>query len=253
MKLAPAVKSALSRSFGLLGYEVRRRSSKSEPHYLERDSDYADTLRMVRDFTMTSPERIAALIDGTRYVVRTGIAGAIVECGVWRGGSMMAVARTLLALGEVRDLYLFDTFAGMTRPGALDVDVSGARAETNYVQSANGDHNRWCYASLEEVQANIASTGYPRDRCHFVRGDVMTTLPHHDLGAVALLRLDTDWYDSTLHELRVLYPKLSEKGVLIIDDYGHWEGCKRAVHEFFGNDGPLLAAVDSTGRIAVKM
>lgn len=252
MKLPPVVKSALSKSFSMLGYEIRRRPSQAEPHYLEQDKDYAGTLRMVRDFTMTSPERIAALIDGIRYVVRAGIPGAVVECGVWRGGSMMAVARTLLELSDIRDLYLFDTFAGMTEPGALDVDVLGEVAGGKYLQSANGDNNNWCFASLEEVQANIASTGYPKDRCHFIPGNVLETLPHHNLGPIALLRLDTDWYKSTLHELRVLYPKLSTNGVLIIDDYGHWEGCKRAVHEFFGANGPLLTAVDATGRIAVK-
>jgi len=149
-------------------------------------------------------------------------------------------------------VYLFDTFAGMTQPSAFDVDFRGGLAEVKFQQSDCGDHNDWCNASLEDVRKNLFSTGYPESRCHFVQGDVLNTLPHKHLGAVALLRLDTDWYESTLHELRTLYPQLSHRGALIIDDYGYWAGCRKAVHEYFGSDGPFLAAIDSTGRIAIK-
>jgi O-methyltransferase len=252
MKLAKAVKAAVFKSAWALGYEIRRRSSKPERHYLEHDSNYGDTIRAVREFTMTPYEKIAALVDATHYIVRAKIPGAIVECGVWRGGSMMTVALTLLELGDIRDLYLFDTFAGMTEPTQEDIDFAGTPAEARYLKSMADGHNAWCYSSLEDVRRNVLSTGYPEDRCHFIKGDVLKTLPHDGLGAIAILRLDTDWYESTRHELQILYPKLSNGGALIIDDYGYWKGCRRAVDEYFNASGPFLASIDSTGKIAIK-
>jgi len=246
------IKAGVFKTAWAMGYDIRRHSRPPEPHYLELDPEYAATFAAVRDFTMTPVEKVAALVDAVRHIVRSGVPGAIVECGVWRGGSMMAAARTLFELGEVRDLVLFDTYAGMTQPTADDVDPYGQDARSHFQASQAGDHNEWCYASLEDVRANLLSTGYPEDRISFVQGDVTKTLPHAGLGQIALLRLDTDWYESTLHELTTLYPLLSPGGVLIIDDYGYWKGCKRAVDEFFAKDGPFLMRIDESGRIAVK-
>jgi hypothetical protein len=251
MGLIKAGKAIVLKTAWALGYEIRRRSAPS-PHYLELDSKYSGTIRAVREFTLSPYERIASLIDATRHIVRAKIPGAIVECGVWRGGSVMTAALTLLEAGDIRDLYLFDTFAGMTEPTRVDIDFAGTPAEARFLNSMADDHNEWCFASLEDVRRNVLSTGYPEQRCHFIKGDVLKTLPYGDLGAIAILRLDTDWYVSTRHELRVLYPKLSNGGVLIIDDYGHWEGCRKAVDEYFDGTGPFLASIDSTARIAVK-
>jgi len=106
----------------------------------------------------------------------------------------------------------------------------------------------------DAVRATLTQSGYPTGRLHFVRGPVETTLPEHAPERLALLRLDTDWYESTRHELQHLYPRLSEGGVLIVDDYGHWEGARRAVDEYFERHppAPLLNRIDYTGRIAVK-
>lgn len=224
----------------------------AERHFLLTDDRYRPTIEKVRPFTMTSNERIAAVIDAARYVVRSKIPGAIVECGVWRGGSMMAVALTLLQEGEIRDLYLFDTFAGMTAPTDVDVDYEGASALKQYDASVAGDHVDWCYAGVEDVRRNMLSTGYPVERIHFVQGDILKTLPNGSLGEIAILRLDTDWYESTLHELRHLYPKVPAGGILIIDDFGYWQGCRKAVEEYFGDAGPFLSIIDQTGRLAVK-
>jgi len=220
------------------------------------DDDDRATIRAVEAYTMTSPERIAAVCEAVRYVCRHGIEGSIVECGVWRGGSMMAAARTLLALGVTdRELVLYDTFAGMTDPTSADIDRHGRSARrwmSRYGSTAAGD-SRWCNASLDEVRANVESVGYPMDRCTFVPGPVEETIPDHAPSRIAVLRLDTDWYESTAHELEHLFPRLAAGGVLIIDDYGHWQGARRAVDEYVErHDLPLLLhRTDETGRVAV--
>jgi hypothetical protein len=107
---------------------------------------------------------------------------------------------------------------------------------------------------LEEVRSNLVATGYPLDRVRFVKGIVQDTIPAAAPEVIALLRLDTDWYDSTAHELLHLYPRLVPGGVLIIDDYGEMPGQKEAVDEFCQRNGInlLLNRIDSSGRIAVK-
>ncbi|HEX2221393.1 MAG TPA: TylF/MycF/NovP-related O-methyltransferase [Candidatus Limnocylindria bacterium] len=205
-------------------------------------------IRLVQPYTMTSPERLFALIEAVRYVARNRIPGAVVECGVWKGGSMMAVAETLKRLGQLEtDLYLYDTFRGMTDPGAEDVAYTGESAADQFRPS-------WLAASLAQVEAALATIGYPAARIHLVPGDVEETIPGSAPDVISLLRLDTDWYASTRHELVHLYPRLAPGGVLIVDDYGHWEGARRAVDEYVAENRIrlLLNRIDYTGRIAVK-
>ena len=199
---------------------------------------------------MTTPERVCSLIDSVAYVVKHNIPGSIVECGVWRGGSMMAVALTLLEHGRNDiDLYLFDTFSGMVAPSSNDGDIANSKW-----QSKKQRGEPWCAEVESNVRSNLMSTGYPPDKIHFVAGRVEETLPHHGLDSISLLRLDTDWYDSTKHELNHLFPALSPCGVLIVDDYGRWEGCRKAVDEYFSHtEYPILfTRIDPSARIAVK-
>jgi len=229
----------------------------------------------VGPYTMTGPERIVALADAVRYVTRNEIPGDIVECGVWRGGSMMTVALTLLAAGAPpRHLYLFDTFEGMPPPEGVDQDVLGRSGSDILAQSprvadfrprvddfskwalapGNATFNMWCMASAEDVTANLASTGYPMDLVHLVAGRVEETLPSQAPQLISVLRLDTDWYSSTRHELEHLYDRLAPGGVLILDDYGNWKGSRKAADEFFERKllKPLLHRIDLTGRCCVK-
>jgi O-methyltransferase len=204
--------------------------------------------RAVERYTMTTPERVAALVDAVRYVCANGIPGAFVECGVWRGGSMMAVALTLRHLGETdRDLVLFDTFAGMTAPDAKDIDMSGHSG----AQAAPAGS---LASSEAEVAGNLRSTGYPMHRVHLVKGRVEETLPARAPEKIGLLRLDTDWYESTRHELQHLYPRLSSGGVLFLDDYGHWRGTRQATDEYLGtlSPRPLLMRLECPARCGVK-
>lgn len=225
----------------------RRAAAPAIPQDIDPES--ARIFRSVQPYTMVGAERTFALIQAVRHVVSANVPGDIVECGVWRGGSMMAAAYALQSLGRCdRDLYLFDTYSGMTAPTEVDTNAIGESAATLMGGSV------WAHASLEEVQGNLARTGYDMRRLHFIRGRVEDTLPGAAPERIAILRLDTDWYESTRHELTHLYPRLSPGGVLIIDDYGHWQGCRKAVDEYFSTSGIriLLHRVDYTGRVAVK-
>jgi hypothetical protein len=212
-------------------------------------------------YSLLSPERLIANVDAIDHVVHRGIPGAIVECGVWRGGSMLVMIRALQHHGrEDRDLYLFDTFDGMTLPSAADTSRFDGSALTAWHDARETGGVPWdAYFrpevfSFDQVRDLIASTGYPEERVHFVVGRVEDTLPDRAPDEIALLRLDTDWYESTKHELEHLYPRIAPGGVLIIDDYGHWDGCRRAVDEYFSTEHarPLFSRIDYTGRMAVK-
>lgn len=208
-------------------------------------------------YTLVGPARLQAVLDAVRYCVRAGIPGAFAECGVWRGGSVLAVLLALSELGvEDRDVHLFDTFTGMTEPTEADVSaIDGAALPAWREAEAAGERAwEWTAVGAEAVRRTLLATGYPPARLHLVEGPVEETLPARAPERLAFLRLDTDWYESTRHELRHLYPRLAPGGVLIVDDYGHWDGARRAVEEYFEREAPpvLLARTDYTGRMAVK-
>jgi hypothetical protein len=214
-----------------------------------------EIIRAVMPYTLTTPERIWAVINAVRHVSNLRVPGEFVECGVWRGGSTMAAALALRQLKDLqRTVYLYDTFEGMPPPSAHDRDFSGRDAAEQLREADRNTSNLWCLAGLEEVKRNVISTGYPPDRLRFVQGKVEETIPEQAPDRIALLRLDTDWYESTRHELVHLYPKLSPGGILIIDDYGYWQGARRATDEYFAalSNPPFLSRIDSTGRLAVK-
>jgi O-methyltransferase len=222
----------------------------------EYDERMAATMKEVRRYTLTSHARIAALVDAVEYVVAEGVDGDLVECGVWKGGSVMAAALTLKRLGDTgRDLYLFDTFTGMPEPGAEDVSspYDGYSLHKRWRRHDDAD-KEWAGIPVETVRANVESTGYPAERIKCVVGMVEDTIPAEAPERIALLRLDTDWYSSTKHELVELFPRLAGGGVLIVDDYGHYEGARKAVDEYFAETGQriFLNRIDYTGRIAVK-
>ena len=238
-----------------LGYQIQKKSDRYFP--VEATNREVDTFNFVKEYTMTSPKRIWSLISATTYIIKNNIKGDFVECGVWRGGSSMAVARTLLELNDPsRVLHLYDTFEGMTEPSQFDVEATtGVQADTLLNTTPKGDGNNvWCIASKEDVSQNMAKTGYPSEKINFVMGDVSKTLQTPFPNDIALLRLDTDWYESTKIELETLFPRLVSGGVCIIDDYGHWAGARRAVDEFLVKNGlsPWMHVIDETGRAFIK-
>jgi O-methyltransferase len=243
------VRGGVHRFFKSFGYEILKIDQAYSPGELE-------IITKVKPFTATSVERIVTLVNVVNYLSKNQIAGDFVECGVWRGGSMMAAMLALLQRGDTsRHFYLFDTYEGMTPPTDKDITFDGNRAADLLAATEKKEGpNYWCIASLEDVQKNVYSTGYPKDKIHFIKGRVEDTLPAKSPAQIALLRLDTDWYDSTHHELVHLYPLLCANGALVLDDYGHWQGSRRAVDEYFAAQtfAPLLTKLDFTGRLIIK-
>jgi O-methyltransferase len=219
------------------------------------------TIDRCRPYSLASAERLVATMDAVEYVVRSGVEGALVECGVWKGGSVLAMILTLQRLGvDDRDVYLFDTFSGMTEPSGHDTSRFDEPAAGTWASARSAGTKAWDWLfrpdvfGKDQVERLLRETGYPSSRIHFVAGPVEDTLPGSAPAAVAVLRLDTDWYESTRQELVHLYPRLREGGVLLIDDYGHWDGARRAVDEYFSSSASpvLLGRTDYTGRMAVK-
>ena len=239
------------------GLTINRTSSIANRLPVEATADDRRIIERVRPFTMTSSERLWSLIRAVDYVIGDGIEGDFAECGVWRGGSIMTMALRLRELGvEDRRIWLYDTFGGMTAPTAEDVEEGTGRTAAQLLESTEvGDGNNvWCVASQDDVRANVASTGYPMDQFTFVAGDVARTLHEQVPERISLLRLDTDWYESTRLGMEILYPRLAVGGVCILDDYGHWLGARQAVDEYFAAAGhrPFMHPIDFSGRIFVK-
>ena len=250
------------RGFDALGIEVRRKPRGSEPTAKPPVELTAEQRRMLdhvraRKLSMASSERLWATTLACQHVVDAKIDGAFVECGVWRGGNSLLAASVFRTAGQRRALHLFDTYEGMTAPTDDDRRVDdGTAADGEFRANDRGSHNAWCYASLDDVRANFEQAGLLTGDVRFVVGDVLKTLEIHENlpDRIAVLRLDTDWYESTKRELEVLYPRLAPGGVLIVDDYGHWAGSKKATDEYFERHGgrPFLSVSDYAGRIGIK-
>ena len=196
-----------------------------------------------KKYSWVSVERLMTNIESVEYVNKEGIPGDIVEIGVWKGGSMLAMmmAHERGAEPPHRLFHLYDTFEGMTPAAEVDKDLNGYSATT----MMKTDMGIWCISSLYEVKGNIEHHTEIVPKYHV--GDILknTFIPEQ----IAVLRLDTDWYESTKHELATFYDSVSPGGIVIIDDYGHWEGCKKAVDEFLEVHPEItLRTTDYTGR-----
>lgn len=211
------------------------------------EGDFHDLLVETRLYSMTSVERLFDLWKSVRYIVEAGIPGAIIECGVWRGGSMMLAAKTLLSLGVTdRRLLLYDTYEGHSQPPKeWNGDIFGGNGHDQWTPE-------WNKVSIEDVRANMALTGYPMENVCLVKGKVEDTLPGFS-EPVALARLDTDWYESAAVELEVLWPCVSRGGILIMDDYGHYLGQRKACDDYFSDKPIKLNRVDYGCRTAQKV
>jgi len=261
--IKPLVRGALHRlGYTLVKYRTRAGGFDTGPAAAAAryDADMEPEFRALHarcaEFTMTPPERMYNLWLAARHVLTHDVPGDFVECGVWRGGSAMLCALALQDRADPnRRVWLYDTFEGMAAPTEKDVDHEGLiDTREIWARSQQGDHNEWCYASLDDVRRNMASTGFPETRTVYVKGKVQDTLPGNTPDRIALLRLDTDWHDSTVAELKHLYPKLSPGGVLIVDDYGQWKGQRQAVDEYLAAQPVplLLARIDAAARMGIK-
>lgn len=180
----------------------------------------------VHDYTMGTPSDVAYMVGAVMHVCRNDTPGAIVECGVWKGGELRAAQLALENGGWQREVWAYDTFAGMVPISREDVNSFGGTSSQDEVGKL--------VVSVETVKQLLGES------VHYVVGDVRKTAWEQAPDRIAVLRLDTDWYESTRETLRALYPLLSIGGVLLIDDYNFWPGCRKATDEYFGAESPRL-------------
>ena len=240
-----AIARIIQKLFKKLGYEI---------WHIPRDYSKRDIeiMNYARPFTLTNDATMKNLIDAVWYIAKNQIEGSFVECGVWKGGSIVVMVKTLQELGLTdRDFYLFDTFEGMSKPTKHDISVTKEIALSTYNHLYDD-----IIVPLYQVKKVVFATGYDKSRFHFIKGKVEDTLPKNCPDKISLLRLDTDWYESTKQELECLFPLLSSGGLLIIDDYGVWRGAKKATDEYFEKNKVqiLLNRIHPIGAIiGVKM
>lgn len=249
------VKRFIKKQLNKSGLDIVR-MNKPASWPMDFEDFHKDIITRVSPYTMTSPERIFGLIEAVKYVVRHNIPGNFVECGVWKGGSMLAIAETLVSMNTTdRKLLLYDTFEGMSDPSEEDINHDNQNAKALLSKSKSREKDAiWAYSTLDTVKTTMSISHYPESNIIYLKGRVEDTIPNQVPEKIALLRLDTDWYESTKHELIHLFPLLSVGGVLIIDDYGFWKGARKAVDEYISENKLkiLLNRLDDTGRIAIK-
>lgn len=242
-----------------IGYEIKKADPTVRKSGIPVDMtepDFTNIYNKCKLFSTCSVEPMYSLFKSIEYVVKNNIPGDFVECGVYKGGSAMLMALTLIHFKNTdRKIYLYDTFEGMSEPTEKDIDFGGNSAKKLLNKSEREKDIIWCYGPFDEVKKNMLSTGYDSDKIIFIKGKVENTIPAEIPKNISLLRLDTDWYESTKHELVHLFPLLVKKGVLMIDDYGHWEGARKAVDEYFEShqEKILLNRIDYTVRTGIKI
>jgi O-methyltransferase len=258
------MKRFIRKGLNKLGYDIVRFVDKINliGFPVEFSEDDAEILRSVinKNLSMASLPRLYATMAACKYVAENNIDGDFVECGVWRGGNAVIAARIFHRERVLKKIWLFDTFRGMTKPTERDIAFhSGISASAKYERSQQKDHNSWCYSSVGDVMKNLAESGVRSDTgdVRFIEGDVLATLsePANLPSKIAILRLDTDWFESSLKELEVLYPLVARGGVVLLDDYGHWGGARAAVDTYFSNEQfkPLKIYNDRAGRSLIKL
>lgn len=255
IKLNNLITSFLSKFLDNRGFKLLNNNNFNTINDLTNEERKILNYIIDKQLTMTSKDNLAATILSVRYAVRNNIKGDFVECGIWRGGHSIAAALTFELYDSDKKVFCFDTFQGMTEPTFLDKKSSSKTLALEKYSALNKkEYNAWCYSPIDEVINNFIKAGIPSDRFVLIKGDVLETLPKFKSGNISILRLDTDWYESTKKELEFLWPYVTKFGVLIIDDYGHWEGSKKAVDEFFEfKKGLFFNAIDYTARSAIKL
>jgi len=204
---------------------------------------------------MTGELRMYAMAQAVEHVFNKNLSGDFVECGVWRGGNLILLNELNNFYSLNRKIIGYDTFDGMTKPNELDIDYKNNKANVllNKNEKTSKTENIWCYANLEQVSKNI-SDHTNIDQIELIKGSVeKTLLDKKNLPErISILRLDTDFYESTKIELEILYPLSILGGILIIDDYGHWKGARKAVDEYFKENKHWMHYIDHSCILIIK-
>lgn len=202
-------------------------------------------INVVSKFSITSKDRIRQLYIELENIRLSNIVGDLVECGVYQGGNILGMMEYCHHFNMNKTIWLYDTFEGMTQPTHVDKDSHNISAQEQWDYIV-------CKEDLNQVKQNLSQSTYKHIK--YVVGDVCQTLrdDNNIPTQIALLRLDTDWFESTQCELEILFPRLVKGGSLIIDDYGHWQGCQLATDMYFQNTEYKLNHIDYTGRYLRK-
>lgn len=239
-------KNIIKKIAGYSGYKF----IKKIDHELENTSSFNKEL--IKDFskyTMTSNMKIFSLIKAFEYIHKFQIAGDFVECGVYTGGNIMILKKLIEKNNLKKKIYAYDTFEGMTSPTSNDIKIDGTVASEKILIKDN-----WSSCSLEKVKKNFTEMNLELDNIQFIKGKVEDTLKISENlpNKISILRLDTDFYESTKMELKYLYPLIVDGGILIIDDYGSWLGSKKATDEYFSEKKIFMHFIDHSARMIIK-
>ena len=254
MYILKLIKFLVVKILNKVGLEIRNVSVQYPDVPVEANLFHREVISNAKQYSMTPTSRMWALIQSIEDINQNKVLGDFVECGVWKGGNLILLSAIQEQLGMNRTIYGFDTFTGMVEPQDLDLDFLGQSASEmmSNTQKIDGDHSIHCFASLDLVKKNLSEN--KSKNVKLIQGDVAETLLESKNlpEKIAILRLDTDWYESTRIELERLYPLLEPGGVLIIDDYGHFDGARKAVDEYFKAERPWMHYVDYTCRLILK-
>ncbi len=251
------IKIIIKKTLGKFGLQISRINSKIRypVEFTKRDIEIFNYV-YERNLTMIGKQRMFSNILIAKWITQNELEGDFVECGVWRGGSTLLVKMIFEEYGNNSKVWLFDTFKGMTQPTDVDINFSGELAKVKYLKSKKTDYVDWAYAGYKDVKDNFIRSGVKIDDCVFVKGDVLKTIPRYNdkLKKISFLRLDTDWYESTKIELDYFYPKIVKDGFLVIDDYGHWGGSRKAADQYFHKNqiNEFKNMIDSSSRMIRK-
>ena len=243
-------KTIIKNFFNFLGFEISKKkqiSIESDFLAVEASEQIKNIIRSCSKYSMTGELRMFVLSQAVKYVKTSNLKGDLVECGVWKGGNIILFQKLNLLYDLNKKIYAYDTFTGMSKPTKHDMSYNILAEE--YLRTGPDI----CYSPYEEFFSNVSKETDFKN-IEIIKGKVEDTLLNEKNlpESISILRLDTDWYESTKIELEILYKRLVKGGVLILDDYGHWTGAKKAVDEYFVDDDVWLHYVDYACRYIIK-
>tara|TARA_Y100000816_G_C26037508_1_gene543267 strand:- start:352 stop:1128 length:777 start_codon:yes stop_codon:yes gene_type:complete len=256
------IKQSIKKLLGLFSYEIKKiHKSNNLLFNSQQNNNFEHYYKLCEIESLNvSKERFLSLYLAANYIYKNNISGDFIECGVFKGGSAMMMAYAMQEFDAKnknnKKLWLYDTFEGMANPSEHDENILNQKAilELKKIKKAENRNDIWAYSPINYVNQNILKTGIVKSNVIYVKGLVESTLLNTKPDRISLLRLDTDFYESTKVELKILYPLLEKGGILIIDDYGHWKGCKKAVDEYFEDKKDIFfQKIDYSGIIGVKI
>ena len=243
------MRSTLEKYLSKKGYSL---VSTKEVYPFFMTKEFIDIYNECKAYTTCNMYKLYSIYESLQYIIKNNLEGALVETGVRKGGVCMFIAYLLKKWKKERNIYLYDTFEGMSEPTDKDIDWRGRATLLEYNQKKKSGI-KWAYFPIEEVRANMLMTGYDERKIIFVKGKVEDTIPKTMPDKIAMLRLDTDWHESTKHTLIYLYPRLVIGGALLVDDWGQLLGCHEAVEGYFKDKNILLSLAYGGGKVGIKM